>query len=234
MKQIPEANKWEDQYNELWQIYCNRQQFGNESVPFPVFEQRFWQHYERLQRNVKSDRLPSPTLPQKAPSYQYGIRQDLNTILRKYWPNTPKIHYRQMTPDMVNKNGCFTTFIAVVFGFIGLILIFNQLFIISIIWFVLGVGVVALQNNISTSQVPRVTLCLEPDFISYKSKLPEGQVVRFDLLYSHIEAYEPDNHGLAILGLNAPQEIIVPNFVDHYTRLHDFLKEVVACNQFRK
>ncbi|OJJ20820.1 hypothetical protein BKI52_09555 [marine bacterium AO1-C] len=242
MKQMQQQSEWEVQSNELWQIYFNRQQFGNEHIPFPVFENRFWQHYDHLRHNVQkgNDLVPAPLAPQKDRTYDYGIQQDLNTILRKYWRSTQKFSYKktiqQNNNQQLDLDGCIVPAALIIFGIVSFVLIAIKLFAILFAWVILGIGLLTLNDSLTASKKAQITLLLGPDFIAYQGTDDNNQPLSFDLFYKDIYTSASTSEGLTIIGYEQGnyQEILVPESVQDFYYLQKFIKEVVSYNRFRK
>jgi len=246
MNQIQRQNEWEAQGNELWQIYFNRQQYGNEQVSFSVFERRFWQHYEQLHSNVKNNSHLAPVVspPQtKAVStdakFEYGIRQDLNTILRKYWRNGYKVTYKQPdSNDHKDKSidGCLFPAALMIFGIVALVLIAIKLFVVLFVWVMLGVGLLALNDSLNASKTSQINLFFKTDFIYYTGKDQDNQPIDINLFYKYINTCWESQEVLHISGMQqgVSQHIEIPQTIDDYHYVKKFIQEVVNYNQMRR
>ena len=246
MNQIQQQNKWEAQGQELWQIYLNRWQYGNKQVPFSVFEHRFWQHYEQLHNNVKKNSHLAPVLSSpKTKSistdtkFEYGIRQDLNTILRKYWRNGHTITYHYQDANVQKDksvDGCLFPAALMVFGLVALVLVATKLFLGLFVWVILGIGLLALNDAFNTSESQQVNFSLKPDFIHYSGKDQDNQPIDFRLFYKDINTCWENQEVLYISGMQQgiPQYMEIPQTINNYLYVKKFIQEVVNYNQMRR
>ena len=244
---LTESTSFEHQSNELWQIYVNRQQYGNKDVPQEAFEHRFWQHYDNLRvRAISKSHLVSPPTPKqkvlKNDRFEYGIQQDLNTIFRKYWTHAHQVNYKQNSVQVVNKNnhnydsGCLLASMVIVFAIISIALIAFSLYWALLVWVFLGIGVLSINDFLQDSNAHKIDLRLQPSFIAYQEKTPEGQIIKPDMPYKNIHSFWKEEAQLKVIGKvkGKTQEILISNKADGFQDIQTFIQEIVTYNYMRQ
>lgn len=238
----------------IWQQYPRQDQSKDEVAMPEQAEEQFWVKYEALIEDAKTQELKTQvatvnSLPNKIDINEY-LHLPWVRLMLPYWNELPLVVRYQTdneTASILGVQIVLTLFLALVgtgAAFYSLIIItMMAIFAIMFIWML----------SIDTGGAKPVTHHIfefEPHYIAYEKKTlynghtPRAVNLHIQVPYESINQVTLGEHGLTILGdpfspwldnYNGPySELTINRDQVHFTKVSEFLQEVVRTNRDKK